>query len=343
VLKTPTRPTAVAAQAAVLGASELFLRDQRFARSHRPEAVLRIGRSPTSKAQRLWLESRPPRELVLVDPDRAWHDPSAQATQWLAADPIALCRAAADELRADPAAESREGRDSGWLRDFRAAEAAAARAAAKRVDDDDALLQPRAVRELASALPADAWLYVSNSMPVRDVDAFWPVSRAPLRVLSSRGASGIDGITSAALGAAAVSSSRVCLLSGDLAFLHDLGGLLAARRHGLRATIVVLDDDGGGIFSFLPIATHAADVEFEALFRTPHGVDLAHATALAGGVHRRVESWPAYRDALAASFASDGLSVVHLRVDRDANVAQHRSVDAAVARELEGVSFEDVS
>jgi 2-succinyl-5-enolpyruvyl-6-hydroxy-3-cyclohexene-1-carboxylate synthase len=318
---------------AVLGASDLFLRDARFAGGHRPEAVLRIGRAPTSKAQRLWLEAAPPEALWLVDPDQAWHDESALATRWIVADAQQLCRGAAEALRGMPP------RAGDWLRDFEAVEAAATRAAAKQVDDDGRLLQPRAVRELAAALPPDAWLYVSNSMPVRDVDAFWPVSRAPLRVLSSRGASGIDGVTSAALGAAAVTDARLCLLTGDLAFLHDVGGLLAARRHSLRATLVVLDDDGGGIFSFLPIAAHGEGVDFEALFRTPHGVDLAHAAALAGARYHRVGSWPEYRDALAAGFSHDGLSIVHVPVDRDANVAQHRAVDAAVARELEGVGF----
>ena len=108
----------------------------------------------------------------------------------------------------------------------------------------------------------------------------------------------------------------------------------------MRATIVVVNDDGGGIFSYLPIAAHAESVEFEKLLRTPTGVDHSHGAALAGAAYWRVdpeEGAPALRAALREAFASEGLSIVEVPVDRDANVAQHRSIDAAVAAELEAL------
>jgi len=316
-----------------LAHSDLLLRDARFAAAHRPDVVLRIGRTPTSKAQRLWLESAPPRDLVLVDPDRSWNDASALATLWIECEPEALCRAVCERLSTSPP------RTSGWLESFVAADGAAERAIRDVLAADDRLLAARVVGELAAGLPADGWLYVSNSMAVRDVDQFWPGEEPPRRVLSSRGASGIDGITSSALGAAAATGRPLALLTGDIAFLHDVGGLLAAKRYGLCATIVVLNDDGGAIFSYLPIAQHGDAVDFEQLFRTPHGVDLAAAAALAGAAHERVANVEAFRSALAASFATPGLHVIEVTVDPEANFAQHRTVETAVKNALSSLDF----
>src|SRR5690606_4080124 len=118
---------------------------------------------------------------------------------------------------------------------------------------------------------------------------------------------------------------------GDLAFLHDVGGLLAAHRHRLRATLLVLNDDGGGIFSYLPVAAFGEAVDFESLFTTPHGLELAHATALAGGRHQVVKDADALAAALARAIAAPGLDVVELPIDRDAQVAHHRALWAAAA------------
>ena len=318
----------------VVARSELVLRHERFAVTHRPEVVLRLGRSPTSKAQRQWLAARPPGELWLVDPDRAWNDPDGLATRWLDAEPATLCRAVCEQLG------SSAGREGGWLRDFAAADAAASAAVEQVVAGTDGLLAPGVIRELASALPADAWLYVSNSMAVRDIDAFWPMEVRPRRVLSNRGASGIDGVTSSALGAAAVCGAPLVLLTGDLAFLHDVGGLLTGRQVDLAATVVVLDDDGGGIFSHLPIAAHGEAVGFERLFRTPQGVDLTAVARSLGASAVRVEDAPGLRAALSESVGKPGLSIVSVAIDAAANLAQHRAIDAAVERELAALSFE---
>jgi 2-succinyl-5-enolpyruvyl-6-hydroxy-3-cyclohexene-1-carboxylate synthase len=319
------------AGAPILAAGDLILRDAAFAKAHAPDFVLRIGGSPVSKAYRLWLEARPPEHLVLVDPSGAWNDPSHLATRHLAVDPALLCRRVAVGLAGR--------RESGWLADFEAAERAASAAIAPGLQEERALFEPRAVRELCTRLPESALLYVSNSMPVRDLDAFMPVAGRGPRVLSNRGANGIDGMVSSALGAAAAGVGPAVLLTGDLALLHDLGGLLAARRHGLRATIVVLNNDGGGIFSFLPIARHGESVRFEELFATPHGLDLRHAAELAGAAWGRVDSWEDYASALEKSWSHDGLSLIEVPVERDANVAHFRSLVAAVSEALAAASL----
>jgi 2-succinyl-5-enolpyruvyl-6-hydroxy-3-cyclohexene-1-carboxylate synthase len=171
---------------------------------------------------------------------------------------------------------------------------------------------------------------------VRDLDAFLPLSPRPLRVLCNRGANGIDGMISSALGAAAADCGRVILLTGDLAFAHDLGGLLAARRHRISATIVVLNNDGGGIFSYLPVAPHGDSVDFEANFRTPLGVDFAPAAETFGVRFTRVGSWEHFRAALKESASDPGTCVIELPVDRDHSVAHHRAIERAVGAALAG-------
>ena len=142
-------------------------------------------------------------------------------------------------------------------------------------------------------LPPQATLVVASSMPIRDVETFFPARETPFRVLSNRGANGIDGTVSTAFGVAAAAREPVVLLIGDVALAHDIGGLLAASRLGLKLVIVLLDNDGGGIFDFLPAAREGED--FVQHIATPHGLDFEHAAALYGlrlGARRRRRRLP---------------------------------------------------
>jgi 2-succinyl-5-enolpyruvyl-6-hydroxy-3-cyclohexene-1-carboxylate synthase len=190
------------------------------------------------------------------------------------------------------------------------------------------------VAVLAEALPEGATLFVSNSMAVRDLDAFLPVSTRRLRVLAHRGANGIDGIVSSALGAAAALGGPLVLMSGDLAFLHDAGGLFAAHQHRISATLVVVNDDGGGIFSLLPIAAHGESVDFERLFTVSHGLDLAAVAGAYGLRHRRVTTALEFSGALARSLASAGTQVIEVAVDRRENLALRREIHQEICRSL---------
>lgn len=324
---SPLRTGPHVATTPVCGAQDAFLRAERFAERHAPEFVLRFGAPPTSRATAQWLDRHAITELRIVDPDGGFRDPSQRAAEFVRADAVALCHALAAEW--EQAARSAAGP---WLASFVAAERAAQAALSHGIAAAPALFAPAVVRALGAALPAGAALFASNSMPIRDLESFLPPTTKPLRVLVSRGANGIDGIPSTALGAAAALGAPFALLTGDLAFLHDVGGLHAAKRHGLSALVVVVNDDGGGIFSYLPVAACDASVGFEELFTTPHGVDLAHATALAGGRHVRVEDPSELDAALARGLGEAGLQVVEARIDRDANVAHHRALwSAAIA------------
>jgi 2-succinyl-5-enolpyruvyl-6-hydroxy-3-cyclohexene-1-carboxylate synthase len=253
----------------------------------------------------------------------------------LQVDPLALCEALVDDESSLPQ------RSRGWLASFMRAEQCATRVLERDVDDEDGLLEPRAVRELAAALPDDALLYVSNSMPIRDLDAFLPVSTRPLRVLANRGANGIDGMISSALGAAAGQGQPVVLLIGDIALLHDIGALLAARRNAIDLTIVVFDNNGGGIFSFLPVAAFADADVFEKHFRTPHGIELGPVAESFGASLSVVTSWEHFRSSLKSAIAAPGVSIVEMGIDRDRSIEHHREIDRrvseAIARDGEGL------
>jgi 2-succinyl-5-enolpyruvyl-6-hydroxy-3-cyclohexene-1-carboxylate synthase len=296
---------------------DALLRDPDFGAARAPELVLRVGDLPTSKPLRQWLSTLDTLQIVL-DPETAWQDPFGSAATMLPGDPRALIDALAERL-------PRRTRGRFWLEEWTGPDRAAGAAIASLLGADAQLSEPRVAAELGVRLPADATLVVASSMPVRDVETFFPLrTGAPPRTLSNRGANGIDGTVSTAFGVAAASSGPVVLLIGDVALLHDLGGLLAARRLGLKLVVVLLDNDGGGIFHFLPVASQGA--AFEEHVATPHGTDFAHAAALFGLDHVRVAAPEPFRAALDAALAADRTTLIHVRTDRAENVALHRAV-----------------
>lgn len=317
-----------AAIAPLVTTFDLLLRSPSFADAFAPDLLLRFGASPTSKAFRLWLErARPPR-VWHVDPDQAWHDASHLASAVLPFEPQALCDAVLAHL--DAAAPT------AWLASTLAAERAARTALDAELAGDAALHGPAVVRELAAGLPAGTTLYVSNSLAVRDLDTALPADGRPLRVLCNRGANGIDGMLSSALGAAAASpETPTVLLTGDLAFLHDAGGLLAAHRNAISATIVVLDDDGGAIFSLLPVATHGATPGFDEHFRARHGLDLDAVARAYGARAASVASREHFRAELARSLAEPGVTVLRVPIDAEKALARRREIEHAVAQAVE--------
>jgi 2-succinyl-5-enolpyruvyl-6-hydroxy-3-cyclohexene-1-carboxylate synthase len=213
------------------------------------------------------------------------------------------------------------------VEDWRRADGAAAGAIARALEDE--LSEPRVAAELGRRLPHDATLVVASSMPVRDVETFFPARVDPPRVLSNRGANGIDGTVSTAFGVAAATTEPVVLLIGDVALAHDLGGLLAASRLGLKLTIVLLNNDGGGIFHFLPLA--GEDDVFEEHVATPTGLDFSRAAALFGCEHRTVADADDFGTALDEALGAEATTILEVRTDRVENLALHRAVSVAVA------------
>jgi 2-succinyl-5-enolpyruvyl-6-hydroxy-3-cyclohexene-1-carboxylate synthase len=286
--------------------------------SPEPQLVLRVGDLPTSKPLRAWLHGMDDALQVAFDPENAWQDPGGAVATVLAADP----RAVFEAIRL-------EGRDRAWLDQWHRADRAAAASIARALEPAG-LSEPRVAAELGAALPPDATLFVASSMPVRDVETFFPAREQPPRVLSNRGANGIDGTVSTAFGVATVADGPVVLLIGDIALIHDLGGLIQASRRKL--TIVLLHNDGGGIFHFLPVSGEGRD--FVEHVATPHGLDFAHAAALFGCDHVVADEVEEFRSALAAALTAERTTIVAVHTDREANVALHRAVWDEVAAAL---------
>jgi 2-succinyl-5-enolpyruvyl-6-hydroxy-3-cyclohexene-1-carboxylate synthase len=210
------------------------------------------------------------------------------------------------------------------------------------------LSEPAVARATLAAVPAGGQLVVSSSMPVRDVE-WYGAPRAGVRVLSNRGANGIDGVLSTAVGAALTGAATVALL-GDLAFLYDASALIGAGERHLALTVVVVDNDGGGIFSFLPQAAALPAETFERYWGTPHGVDVAAVAAAYGAEVVRIESRGDLEGLVSGTGSGPGggrgggrvggrgggrvggrVRVGVVRTDRVANVAAHDTIHAAVA------------
>jgi 2-succinyl-5-enolpyruvyl-6-hydroxy-3-cyclohexene-1-carboxylate synthase len=295
----------------VISHYDVLLRSAAWAEARRPELVMRIGDTPTSKPLRAWLAGS---AQLVVDPHAVWHEPTRVAETIVQAVPGPLCEALAEALAGSEP-------DQGWLGEWRAADDLVPEAFAAAPAD----FEPRAWVEAVEAAQPGAIIWVASSMPIRDVEAFVPSSDKPLRFLSNRGANGIDGTVSSAAGAALATGCPVVLLIGELALLHDVGGLLAARRAGADLSIVCANNGGGGIFDFLPVASAADPPLYEEHIVTPAGVDLERVAAMA--------DMP-YRLASSAHEVGAEPGLTEIRADRAGNVAEHRALYARVTEQL---------
>ncbi|MFI0408837.1 2-succinyl-5-enolpyruvyl-6-hydroxy-3-cyclohexene-1-carboxylic-acid synthase [Actinomadura sp. 3N508] len=276
-----------------------------FVERHRPEVVVTLGKPGLSRPLLSLL--RRAEEHIVLAPDLAhWPDPVRSATQ------------VAPEVEI-PVVSG----DDAWLKSWRTADLAAAAAVDEVLDAMPEVSEPRLARDLVAGLPGGSLLFTAASMPIRDLDQVMRPRRG-IRIMANRGASGIDGLVSTAIGAALAHSGRSFALLGDLAFLHDQNGLIIGprdRRPDL--TIVVVNNRGGGIFSLLPQA--ALPGPFERVFGTPHQVDL-EAVAAAHGVPHRVLDTPGD---LPKAMAGEGLRIVEARTDRNANAVLHAEMRKA--------------
>jgi 2-succinyl-5-enolpyruvyl-6-hydroxy-3-cyclohexene-1-carboxylate synthase len=311
-------PNALSAYGYLLGAAG-------FVAQHRPEVIVSAGRPGLSRGQLAFLRGSPgappPRHVVLAQGPGRWADPARTAT----------CVAAS--LRLSGPARG-PGGSSAWLGSWQRADAAARGAADAILDARAAISEPRLARDLAAALPDGALLWAASSLPVRDLDLHM-APRAGVRVLASRGASGVDGLVSSAIGAAlahqAAGGGPAVALLGDLAFLHDLPGLLLGPDEPRPdLVLVVVNNDGGGIFSDLEQAAFAGP--FERLFGTPHGADVAGLARAARLPYDRVER-PAD---LGPALAGRGLRVIEVRTQRAAGAALRAELRAACAKAAAG-------
>jgi len=336
----------------VVDCYDVLLRSSEFCDEHRPDVILRLGAVPTSKPLMRYLEQAEGARQVLVTAGEGWPDPSFTTSDLVRGDAADLCRAlvaatSADRRGAATAVASGRGeagvagsgeaaaarvRSGRWLHSWLRPAACVSATLGRELAACDEPFEGRIAGDVVAAAPTGACLYVGNSMPVRDVDTFAGSRRASLEVLGNRGANGIDGVLSSALGAAAIGLRPVTLLVGDLSFLHDIGALQIAARHAIDLLVVVVNNDGGAIFSFLPPADLGKTLED--YFVTPHGLELEPAVRMCGGSYVRTPSVESLGDALAHAAGTRGLRVIEVPVDREGNTRRHREIVAAALADL---------
>ena len=286
---------------------------------HGPDLVIRLGSTPTSKVMNAWLAAAAA-PTFLVDPDRMWRDEDQVASNVLVCDP-------------EPLIESLPAADVGAWRDEWVSAGRKATAAIGATLVSTPIHEGHIVRALAARVPDTAQVFVGSSMPIRAADSFWPFARGGQTFYGNRGASGIDGLVSTGLGiAAARSSNPTVLLLGDLSVYHDMNGLWSLRRHGIKATIVVCDNNGGGVFNFLPQAQHT-DV-FEEIFATPLGLDFAQVARLYGLVYSPVTDRSGLEPAITDALGAQTSTMVVVRYKREDSVNGHRVCWEAAAAAL---------
>jgi 2-succinyl-5-enolpyruvyl-6-hydroxy-3-cyclohexene-1-carboxylate synthase len=291
-----------------LPAYQYLLATPEFMAAHRPEVLVSAGRPGLSRPQSALLAGPAARHVVIGQGPGRWADPQRAATD------------VASGIRL-----STPARTTSWLDGWRRAGDAAWRAVDAVLDEEDRLTEPRLARDLVQWLPEDALLWAASSMPVRDID-FHALTRADVRILANRGTSGIDGTVSAAIGAALAHDGPAFALIGDLAFLHDAPGLaLGPSEPRPDLCLVVVNNDGGGIFSTLEQASFTGS--FERLFGTPHGAGLNHLAAAFGLPYQRLDQ----PEDLGKALPGVGLRIVEAQTDRAAGAALRRRLREAAA------------
>ncbi len=322
ILADPLSRLRTGVGAPVISGYDAFLRAPAVADTLVPDVVLHLGRTPTCKHTWLWLERHRGVRRIAVDPSPEREDPSLSGTEFVRADPGWVAAALAPRMRRSKA-------DADWLERWVAADAAVDAARARVLEGG--CFEAHLIDALAATMPGNGRLLVASSMPIRQLDAFW--AGGPQQVVANRGVNGIDGLVSTAFGTAAADPSRpTWAVIGDLALLHDLGGLIAAPRLGLGLVLVVINNGGGGIFSYLPLAsTEAAEPggALEPLFLTPHATTFESAAQMFGLDYARPTTADELREALTQI---DGRTrLVEFTVDRAESVALHRRFWAQVA------------
>ncbi len=308
-----------------IGSYEAIVRDE-VATQLRPEIVVRFGAAPTSKVLTTWLDATI--EHVVVDPNNVWLDP-LRAASWRL------------EINDDVAARSIGAAVAGprgnvrWFEAWKAADTVAREAIADRfaqLDVGTDLDGARIARTVWASLPDNTHVLVASSMAVRDLDWF-AEPRSGVRIHANRGVNGIDGLIATAAGIALATAQKTVAIIGDLAFLHDAGSLLGIAQLSIDLTVLIVDNNGGGIFSFLPQADDCRETEFEDLFGTPQSADLVAIAQSYGHPTTTVASAAELRAALVASESTSGVRVIiAATVDRTTEVARHRDIWSAVAQ-----------
>ena len=306
--------------ATIVTCADVMMRHQPTAESLKPAVVIRVGDPPVSKVVNQWL-ARCGAEQIAVTQQPTLIDPDKIVTTHIVG--------SFNELFMEMSRGTQVKPESEWISEWKLRERKARTALDSQFSNSNQLTEPLSAVTVSESLEPGSNLVVSSSMPVRDLEWFAP-ARDGVRVFSNRGVNGIDGVVSTAVGVALSSRAPTALLIGDIAMLHDSNGLLNLIRRDVQMKIIVVDNEGGGIFSFLPQAESLEGSQFEQLFGTPHSVDFESLAK----THGIPFAWATTTDELRRKLGNSGTSIIGVRTDRKLNVDHHNALYAAVAEAL---------
>jgi 2-succinyl-5-enolpyruvyl-6-hydroxy-3-cyclohexene-1-carboxylate synthase len=301
---------------------DTFLRNEDAKTFLKPDVVLRFGAMPISKALTIFLKENHDALQYVIDGGGGWRDPAALSTDMIYCNETTFCKSLLNSAKKKSETDFFDKWKS--LNDL-------SKDHMTMINDEAELSESKLFYQLAQMLPNDATLFVGNSMPIRDLDSFFLNNDRGIKVMANRGANGIDGTISTALGAA-VYSKPLYLVLGDLTFFHDLNGLLAAKLYDIDIHIILINNNGGGIFSFLPQADYPKN--YELLFGTPLNMDFEHVVKMYNGKFTRIKDWDHFSSAMNQGIDSKGLNVYEIATKRDSNLSEHRKFWAAVSKEI---------
>ena len=298
----------------IIDSSDAILKSQAVRENLTPDIIIRFGAMPISKSYLFYLKENEHVPHYVIEADNDVRESTNQQAKYLMTDEALFIQSI---LEKDFKVKASSWTDK-WIRFNDLAHEELAK------ENSELLTEGSTIKTLINQLPNQSELFIANSMAVRDLDTYYQTSEKEVYIYGNRGVSGIDGVVSTVLGIAAASTQPVTLVIGDLSFYHDLNGLLAAKHYEIDITILLINNDGGGIFSFLPQAEEGA--HFEKLFGTSLGIDFSHSVFMYGGEYTLIKDWNHLSDSLSKSYSTPGLKVIEVQTNRDENVKAHHEL-----------------
>jgi len=306
----------------IIDTYDTFLRNDHAKAFLKPEIIIRIGAMPVSKALTFFIKENADADQLVIDGGGSWRDPALLSTEMIFCEETTFCEQLLTRVESNNDDEYREK----WTRLNQLTKENMV-----SIMDITELSEGKLFYQLAELLPDEVTLFIGNSMPIRDLDSFFLNNGKSIRVMANRGANGIDGTVSTAIGAALYSKSLYLIL-GDLTFFHDLNGLFIAKRYQIDIHIILINNNGGGIFSFLP--QYDQPKHFELLFGTPLDIDFEHAVKMFGGQLKKITDWDHFSLEMQNSNTASGINVYEVMTNRDRNRQEHRDFWAGVSQEI---------
>ncbi len=307
----------------IIDTYDTFLKNPEAKKWLKPDAIIRFGAMPVSKPLSIFLKENADVCQFVIDGGRGWRDPGHVSSEMIYCHETEFCTAILPFI-------SEKNANRFFMKKWLEINLIT-RKHLGEISKVNELSEGKLFYQLAEILPEGATLFVGNSMPIRDLDTFFHANKKSIRIMANRGANGIDGTTSTALGAG-LTSQPLFLVVGDLTFFHDLNGLIAAKKEGININIILINNNGGGIFSFLPQANHPKN--FERLFGTPLDLQFEHAVKLYGGHYELISDWAQLQSAISRSSINPGLNVMEITTNREENIREHRELWDSVSREI---------